>query len=279
MDGAASGPEGRSMRATSGIILIMAIVIGHLAPAHSAVDFLADGQFRYGMLITEANEWLANNESDFLIQYRIDTPSTNEIACVYQESEFYRVRFYQGSCYFIERRSEIEAEAIPGVFEQFTAEYGESPEVTQSRDQRLWYGHWMLRDRDVELTAYDRAEGRFILTYQEFDPLLLGEALRVQEQEVVNSGVRIDPITGKPVLVETAASPETSPEDSGNAEEAAGDEAGGDEAGGDEATGEEAGGDDQEAESESGSDEDADQDEDEDAGDDEDDEDWDWYYG
>jgi hypothetical protein len=53
------------------------------------------------------------------------------------------------------------------------------------------------------LTAYNRFEGQYILTYQEFDPMLLGEALRVQEQEVASSSVQIDPITGKPVLVDS----------------------------------------------------------------------------
>lgn len=234
-------------------ILAIALALVFAASAHAAVDFLQDGQFRYGMVIGEADEWLAKNESDFIVQYRIDTPSTNEIACIYEETEFYRVRFYQGTCYFIERRAEIDAEALPALFEQFTAEYGESPEVTQSRDQRLWYGHWILRDRDVELTAYDRFEGKYILTYQEFDPLLLGEALRVQEQEVMNSSVQIDPITGKPILVES--------EESGGEQ---GEAADGDEEG-------------QEAESQSEGEEDGDQDEDS-SEDEEEDDDWDYYY-
>jgi len=190
------------MRKISRILLLLVLLLGLVVPGYAAVDFLEDGQFRYGMGIVEANEWLAGHEDDFIIQYRIDTPSTNEIACVYKESEFYRIRFFQGTCYFIERRAEIEAEAVPVAFEQFSAEYGETPEMTQSHDQRLWYGRWMLKDRDVQLTAYDRAEGQFFITYQELDPLLLGEALHVQEQEVASGTVQIDPITGKPVLVE-----------------------------------------------------------------------------
>jgi len=191
------------MREVSRILLVLALILGSALTAQAAVDILEDGQFRFGMGIVEANEWLAKHEDDFVIQYRIDTPSTNEIVCVYQEREFYRIRFYQGACYFIERRAEIEAEAVPIAFEQFSAEYGETPEITQSHDQRLWYGRWMLKNRDVELTAYDRFEGQYILTYQEFDPLLLGEALHVQEQEVASGSVQIDPITGKPVLVES----------------------------------------------------------------------------
>jgi hypothetical protein len=208
------------MRIVGGTLLMLALILGQALPGYAAVDFLQDGQFHYGMGVVEANERLAKNEDDFAIQYRIDTPSTNEIVCVYQESEFYRIRFYQGTCYFIERRAEIEAEAVPTAFEQFSAEYGETPEITQSHDQRLWYGRWMLKNRDIELTAYDRSGGQYILTYQEYDPMLLGEALHVQEQEVASSGVQIDPITGKPVLVENddQASAEEGDENSDEAE-------------------------------------------------------------
>jgi hypothetical protein len=251
------------MRLKGKAILTITALVCLSAPAWAEVDFLDSGQFRYGMLVTEANELLAGNESDFIIQYRIDTPSTNEISCVYKETEYYLVRFYQGSCYFIERRAEIEKDAVPGVFEQFTAKYGDSPEMTQSSDQRLWYGHWILRDRDVELTAYDRTDGKYLLTYQEFDPMLQGEALHVQEQEYMNKPVQIDPITGKPRLVE-------------------GDESQGDQS---EAEGEPDGGEGQDSQAKDSKDgdqkesaKDDDSSENNDSNDDDDD-DWDWYYG
>ena len=40
-----------------------------------------------------------------------------------------------------------------------------------------------------------------MITYQEYDPLLLGEALYMQEQEVMGGSMQIDPVTGKPRLV------------------------------------------------------------------------------
>lgn len=246
------------MRVMSKAILTVVIILGFSTSSWAAVDFLEGGQFRYGMLVTEANDVLAKNESDFKIQYRVDTPSTNEIAVVYKETEYYHVRFYEGTCYFIERRAEIEKDAVPGMFEQFTTEYGDSPELTQSSDQRLWYGHWILRDRDVELTAYDRTDGKYLLTYQEFNPMVQGEALHVQEQEFANGSVQIDPITGKPRIVEG----DQQSDEQGEAAEEDGDGQGSD----------------SKAEDSKDGDKD-DSSKDDDSSDDDDDDDWDWYYG
>jgi hypothetical protein len=183
-------------------IAILLLIATGLAPtAGNAADFLADGQFRYGMSYGEADALLAKREGDFIIQYRIDTASTNEIVCIYNESEFYRIRFFQGYCYFIERRAEAASGEIAGLFDQFIEKYGDSPEITQSSDRQLWYGRWMFNDRDIELTAYTGHEDMYILTYQEFDPILLGEALYTQEQEVLGGSVQVDPITGQPRLV------------------------------------------------------------------------------
>jgi len=183
---------------TAAIVLLVASV-GVLCTAakEKQVDFITDGQFAFGMELAEANQRLEKDEKNLAVMYRVDTPSTNEFVCVYKETEFYRVRFFEGRCYFIERRAEIDAGRVPELFTQFGEAYGETPESTQSRDQRLWYGHWMLQDRDVELTAYQRDGDLYVVTYQEFEPLTVGEALRVQETELGSGPMEVDPVTGK----------------------------------------------------------------------------------
>ncbi|MBN2082081.1 hypothetical protein JW859_07720 [bacterium] len=190
------------MNRTSIAFMILLAVSVLAVPARAEISLLEKGQLRYGESILDFNEQLNRNEEDFIVQFRIDTPSTNEIACIYNETEFYHARFYRGQCYYIERRQELPVEEVPVLFEQFGETYGETPEVTQSRDQHLWYARWMLKNREIELTAYSRTDELFFVSYTEFDPLLLGEALYVQEQEV-QAGAVIDPITGRAQLQES----------------------------------------------------------------------------
>lgn len=185
------------MRIAAAVVLVVSVVLLCTAAKEKQVDFITEGQFAYGMEIAEANKRLEGDEENLAVMYRVDTPSTNEFACVYKETEFYRVRFFEGRCYFIERRAELDGDRVPELFTQFGEVYGETPESTQSRDQRLWYGHWMLKDRDVELTAYQRDGDVFVITYQEFEPLTVGEALRMQEQELGSGPMEVDPVTGK----------------------------------------------------------------------------------
>ena len=185
------------MRNAAAVALVVSVVLLCTAAKETQVDFITEGQFAYGMEIAEANKRLEGDEENLAVMYRIDTPSTNEFVCVYKETEFYRVRFFEGRCYFIERRAEIDAGRVPEFFSQFGEAFGETPESTQSRDQRLWYGHWMLKDRDVELTAYQRDGDVYVVTYQEYEPLTVGEALRVQETELGSGPMEVDPVTGK----------------------------------------------------------------------------------
>jgi len=193
------------MTKTSIALVVLLAVAVTAAPARAEIALLEEGRIQYGASIVDVNKQLADNEDDFIVQFRIDTPSTNEIACIYNETEFYHARFYRGQCYYIERRMEVPFEEVPVLFDQFGETYGQTPEVTQSRDQHLWYARWMLKNREIELTAYSRTEELFFISYNEFDPMLLGEALYVQEQEV-QSGVVIDPITGRAQLQDTADS-------------------------------------------------------------------------
>lgn len=180
------------------IITAVLLVAALLTAAKQSVDFLDESQFKYGMSITDADRRLADGAKDFILLYRVDTPSTSQFACTFKETEFYTARFYQGNCFYIERRSETDTAGVESIFHAFGELHGETPDSTRSSDQRLWYSHWMMRDRDIELTASQREGETFIVSYEEYDPLVLGEALSALEQEVGDTTNEIDPITGKP---------------------------------------------------------------------------------
>ena len=188
------------MRVSTGVmVLLAALLLVISAKDKSEIDFLGDARFRFGMELTAADERLADKPDQWDVLYRIDTPRTSEFACTYRERELYLVRFYQGECYFIEHRAELALDRVQDVFDHYAGLYGTTSEATQSRDSRLLYARWMLKDRDIELTAHQRDGGAYIMTHQEFDPVLLGEALHVRETELENSGtLEIDPLTGKP---------------------------------------------------------------------------------
>jgi hypothetical protein len=208
------------------IITVVFLAVALLTAAKQSVDFLDEAQFSYGMSITDADRRLADGDKDFVMLYRVDTPSTIQFACTYKETEFYTARFYQGVCFYIERRSETDATGVESIFRSFSELHGETPDSTRSRDQHLWYSHWMMRDRDVELTASQRDGEIFIVTFEEYDPLVMGEALSTLEQEVGNTTYEIDPLTGKP---RPSSHPQEGDEsaENGDAEQEASDDDGG----------------------------------------------------
>lgn len=208
------------------IITAVFLAAALLTAAKQSVDFLDEAQFSYGMSITDADRRLADGDKDFVMLYRVDTPSTIQFACTYKETEFYTARFFQGNCFYIERRSEADVASVEQIFRSFSELHGETPDSTRSRDQRLWYSHWMMRDRDIELTASQRDGGGFIVTYEEYDPLVMGEALSTLEQEVGNTTYEVDPLTGKPRPSSHAQEGEKTAENSEAEQEASDDEGG-----------------------------------------------------
>jgi len=163
------------------LILAATALLVTAAKKKDRVEFLGNSQFRYGMAQSEASDRFGDPEKpneDYQVLYRVDTPSTAEFGCVYKSQELYLVRFYEGECFFIERRAEILFDEVQEVFDFFNKLYGSTPEATQSRDSRLLYARWMLKDRDIEISAHQREGNAYIMTYQEVDPMLLGRGFR-----------------------------------------------------------------------------------------------------
>jgi hypothetical protein len=111
----------------------------------------------------------------------------------------YLAQFYEGRCYSVEKRAVVTPEEALQVFEHYTELLGPTPEITNSRDQKLLFGRWTLKDREIELTAYEHHAGEFMVIYNEFDPLAKGEALYARDSEIASQPMTVDPITGQPV--------------------------------------------------------------------------------
>jgi hypothetical protein len=184
------------------LYLGLALLVAISQPAAAANDdqlakeLADDGLLRYGMELGQAREAIAD-EDDWDIAYQIATPSTFDLACRYKEELYFQARFYLGRCYFIEKRLEVAAEETEPLFTHFHDKLGEPDEATQSHDGRLAFARWSSDDREVTLTAYRRDSGLYVMTYEEFEPEVVGIARQVQERELDELPVEHDPLTGK----------------------------------------------------------------------------------
>lgn len=183
-----------------GVLGLWAVCALISVPVLAADDFAEEltkqKLLRYGMEQSEALKML-ENEDDWDIAYRINTPSTTDIACRYQEKLYFQVRFYLGRCYYIEKRVECEETGLEGVFEHFHEQLGEAREATQSHDGKLLFSRWESDDRETTLTAHRRQSGKYMITFEEFEPEVIGIARHVQESELESMPTEHDPITGK----------------------------------------------------------------------------------
>jgi hypothetical protein len=166
------------------------------AAENLAEELVNERLLRFDMEQPKALE-LIDDEDDWDIAYRIATPSTFDLACRYKEDLYFQARFYLGKCYYIEKRLEVEQEQIEPVFNHFHDKLGDSPEAAQSHDGRLLFSRWSSDDREVSLTAYRRESGKYVITYEEFEPEIVGVARHVQEQELEELPTEHDPVTGK----------------------------------------------------------------------------------
>jgi hypothetical protein len=189
--------EGATMRAVIVCLLLLAAAWLLTAARNPAPDFTDDQFFRFGMEQAAADKTIADAKN-WEIAYRIDTPQTAEIACRYNKQAVYLLRFYKARCYHFEKRMDVSQEQVDAIFSFYKERYGTTPEATKSSRDELYYARWMQRDRDIELTAYERAAGTYSVIYQEADSNIESEALQVQEQELQNQPTEIDPLTGKP---------------------------------------------------------------------------------
>lgn len=154
------------------------------------------GLLKYGMALEEAEQVLAD-EASWRIAYRVDTPSTAEIAAQWQDSVFYLARFYDGRCYSLEKRAQVQRAEVDALIELYIQTYGTTPDASQDRDGRLIYARWNRSEREVSIYA-TRGEGEtYKLMYEEADPVVRSSARRTQEQELATLPRETDPLTGR----------------------------------------------------------------------------------
>jgi len=186
--------------------------------AKPQVEFTHENYFRFGMSLADAENALKQSK-DFKIAYRVDTTQTSDLACVYQGAVYYRLSFYQGRCYSMEKRAELPQDQVDTIFEYFKGKLGATPEATRSQDMSLMYARWKFKDRDISLTGSVRSSGLYMITYEEVDNETAGEAKRVQEDELQSMPQETDPLTGKPRQMRTGAQPgdggQLEPQDNG----------------------------------------------------------------
>lgn len=158
-------------------------------------DFAAEGPLRFGMEISAAEKLIAGK--DWKVTYRVDTPSTSEIACVYRDEVFYLIGFFEGKCYSVEKRVHADKAEVERVFDYYAAQLGETGEATQSDDGSLYFARWDKERREISLTADQGSGDVYKLTYEEEDILTVGDARRAQMDELGSQPQAVDPITGK----------------------------------------------------------------------------------
>ena len=161
-----------------------------------AASFLSGDFFSKGMALADA-EALVADPKKWQVVFRIDTPSTCDMAVVYQRQYFWRVSFYKGLLYSYEKRGEVAPEVVEATFKALGEQHGESREATRSDDGSLIYSRWRLPALEISMTASRDPDGLYRVTYEEADTELLSLARRKQEQEMQAAPGEFDPITGK----------------------------------------------------------------------------------
>jgi hypothetical protein len=184
------------MRLVVSVMLTLVCAGQALAAENLAEELIKERLLKYGIEQGKALE-VIDDADDWDIAYEISTPSTFDLACRYKEDLYFQARFYLGRCYYIEKRLEVEEEQVEPVFSHFRDKLGDTPEAAQSHDGRLSFSRWSTDDREVSLTAYRRESGKYLVTYEEFEPEIIGLARHVQEQELDELPVEHDPITGR----------------------------------------------------------------------------------
>jgi hypothetical protein len=149
---------------------------------------------RYGMDLEEANR-VVSDPAMWRVAYRVDTDTTTEFAAAWSGSVFYKVRFLDGKCCYIEKRAEVEAEEVDQLLQMYRAVHGDSREATSNRDGTLIFSRWQLPQREITISAVGR-HGKYKLFYEEFDPVQVGDVRVAQEREL-GERTETDPLTGQ----------------------------------------------------------------------------------
>jgi hypothetical protein len=149
---------------------------------------------RYGIEQAEA-ENVISDAAMWKVPYRVDTATTLEFTAIWSGQVFYRLRFLNGKCCFIEKRAEVGPEEVDQLLQMYRGVYGDSPEATSSRDGRYIFSRWQAPEREITISAVGRG-GKYKLFYEEFDPVSAGDVRVAQERELGEGG-ETDPLTGR----------------------------------------------------------------------------------
>jgi hypothetical protein len=174
------------MRFSALLLLIAGTCLLLVIPAWSK-SAKPDG-FYYAMPLDDVQE-LLEDDPQYEVVYRIDTDSTAAIFCTYQQKAQYLAHFLRGECCAVEKRAIVEATAMEAMFTAYLKALDEPHEAAASSDAKTRYAHWTYKDRELELTALRRTDGRFLLIHEEYDPRRAGEARVLQQRELPESAV------------------------------------------------------------------------------------------
>ncbi|MCB1218557.1 hypothetical protein KDL44_14325 [bacterium] len=180
--------------------LLMLLLSPGLAIADT--EFLNDKAFQFGMSQKDAAELLYGEKhaKDWEIAYDVATRSTWEIACRHHEEVQYVVRFYEGRCIYVEKRSEMEGRDMEKAISKLFDTNGNTSEAAGNTAESQFFARWTRDERSMELMAMRRRGGKFLLSYQDAELGLVNEAMLVRDRELKEGRMVIDPLTGKAVL-------------------------------------------------------------------------------
>jgi hypothetical protein len=185
------------MRPLLNVALLLVLMLAPLAAQAKRTSLPRDG-FYYGMKLADANA-LLKASADYAIAYRVDTQSTSDIFCRYQQHTLYLTHFLRGACHSVEKRAIVSFEDADKMFVAYFKTLGDTDEVAQSTDRRSRYAKWRFKDRELILSAYGREDGTFLLVHEEYDPLRISEAVVLQQRELSSMPQQLDPLTGQPL--------------------------------------------------------------------------------
>lgn len=205
--------------------LLLPLLLLCLLPlrAWAETEFLNDKAFSYGMSQEDAAKMIYGDKhgKDWEIAYDVATTSTWEIACRHHEEVQYVVRFYEGTCIYVEKRAEIDGRDVEKTISKIFDVNGETAEAAGNTGESQFFARWTHDDRTIELMAMRRRGGKFLLSYQDADLGRVNEAMLIRDREIKQGRMVIDPLTGKPMPhVETGEQAANSgAEDGGSAED------------------------------------------------------------
>lgn len=142
-----------------------------------------NSQLYFRMTEADAESVLSDTENWVEIT-RVETDSVLEIECVYMEQITYKVMFFNGECFYIEKSALVSSDNVKTTFDRFADKLGPTEEVSESSDKSVIFARWKFDGREVSLSATARGRETYQLIFEEFDPDVRKQAELIQQNEL-----------------------------------------------------------------------------------------------